>query len=166
MDAGLLPHFASHRRFERLAWLDESREARESGAWSLTVAPEQRTLAADHEHDHDGIRARKVRRATIGTAPDPAGRDHSTGRATLRAETMPRVPIQERARLGEDGRLALCNRRRERAHVDQLRADVGESLHSCRIDRKARTAVTDAEKDQHGAGFDPPTPRRHGLPVE
>src|SRR5262249_57338204 len=76
------------------------------------------------------------------------------------------MPVEERARLGEDRRLAGSHRGGERAYVDQLGVDVGRDVGSGRIDGEVRASIAEAEEDQRGASIDLVAPLRHGLPVE
>ena len=79
---------------------------------------------------------------------------------------MAGVPVEQGAGLGEDGRLAVGERRGEGPHVDQPGVEFGRDVSSRRIDREVRAPVAEAEKDQWRARADPSAPRRHGLPVE
>ena len=127
-DARLLADLAAHGLLRGLARLDEAGEAGEPGARAPPVAAEQGPLAADREHDHDGIGAREVRRPARRALPFPAGRRHPGRRSALGAEAMAGVPVEQRAGLGEDRRLAGGDRRGEGAHVDQLGVDVGRDV--------------------------------------
>jgi hypothetical protein len=83
----------------------------------------------------------------------------------VRAEAVPGVPVDQRARLGEDRRLARRHQRRERADVDVL--DLGRCRRAARIDRETgAAALGNAEKDAGRAGRDRVAPRRELLPVE
>ena len=166
-DSSLLVDLAAHGLFQRLARLHETGEAGEAAARALAIPAEQGALTADREHDDDRIGAREVRCAAIGAAPHPAGRYHPGRRSALGAEAMPRVPVDQRAGLGEDRRLAGRDRRGEGAHVDQLGVDVRRGAGAARVDREVRApVVVDAEQDQEGARLDLPAPRGRGLPVE
>src|SRR6266542_1768221 len=165
-DAGFLAHLAAHGLLQGFTRLDEAGQAREPGARAPPVAAEQRPIAVDREHDHDGVGAREVRRPAIRAAPYPAGRGHPGRRSALGAETMPCVPVEQRAGLGEDRRLAGGDRRGEGAHVDQLGVDVGSDVRPGRIDREMCAPVAEPEKDQRRAPLDLAAPRRHRLPIE
>src|SRR5436190_21027394 len=61
-DAGLLAGFPPHRILDRLARLDEAREARPHAGLEAVGAAEHATLALDRQHDRDRVGAREVLR--------------------------------------------------------------------------------------------------------
>ena len=165
--SGLLVNLAAHGLFQRLARLHETCEAGEAAARALAVPAEQGALTADREHDDDRIGAREMRRPAIGAAPHPPGRCHPGRRAALGAEAVTRMPVDQRAGLGENRRLTGRDRRGEGADVDQLGVDVGRGAGAARVDREVRArVVVDAEQDQESARLDLPAPRGRRLPVE
>src|SRR5262245_48719748 len=165
-DARLFAHLAAHGLLERLARLDEAGEAREPGARPPPVAAEQAAPAVDREHDHHGIGTREVRGLAVRAASHPTGRCDPGRRAALGAEAVPGVPVEERARLREDRRLARPDLRSERAHVDQLGVAVGRDARAGRIDREVCAPVAETEEDQRRPGLDLPAPGPNRLPVE
>ena len=109
-NARFLEDLAPHRLLDRLARLHESGEAGEPGADPPPTAAEQAALALDREHDHDRVDARIMVRPAIRAAPPPSGRVDRARRPALRAKAVPRVPVEQRARLGEDRGLAAGDR--------------------------------------------------------
>ena len=87
-------------------------------------------------------------------------------RAALGAEAVPRVPVDQRARLGENRRLAARQQRRQCARVERLACRRGTGIGAARIDRETRPLIAETEKDQRRAALDQLAPRRHLLPVE
>ena len=79
---------------------------------------------------------------------------------------MARVPVDQRPRLGQDGRFPARNGRRERAHVDQFRVEIGGHVRPGCVDGEVRTPVADPEQHQRRARLDLAPPQGHGLPVE
>jgi hypothetical protein len=76
------------------------------------------------------------------------------------------MPVEQRPRLGEDGRLAGGDGGSQGAHVDQLGVDVGRDARTSRVDREMRAPVAEAEKEQRRARVDLIAPLGDRLPVE
>ena len=64
-------------------------------------AAEQAVVAVDRQHDHDRIGARKMLGLAGRAVALPAGLRDVGRRAAIRAEAMPRMPVQQRLGLGE-----------------------------------------------------------------
>src|SRR5271166_3962590 len=97
-DAGLLENLAPDRRLDRLAGLHESRQRRIHAFRKAWLTSEQAGVAVDREHDHDGIRARKVMHLADRAFAAPAGRRDHGFSAAVRAEAAPCMPVHERFR--------------------------------------------------------------------
>ena len=137
----------------RVSRLDESGEARPHAGRKSRLAAEQAALAVDRQHDDDRVGAREMlRRAGRAIAP-PTGVDDAGRLAAMGAKTMPRVPMQQRLRLG-DRRLVLGRDEAlgcDRTQVgDEERFVRLQGLGGTRLDRDAETGgpIDHAQKDR------------------
>src|SRR5581483_1132268 len=135
---GLLTNLAAHRFLRGLARLHIAGKAREAGTGAALVAAEQTVLAAHREHDRHRVGARVMLGPALRAAPLPAGLVDRGRRPALGAEAVPGVPADERARLGENRRLALRDLRRQGADIDRLGVPAGQHVAAGRVDREIR----------------------------
>src|SRR4051794_30589070 len=118
--ARLLLGLAANRVLDRLAGLDEAGEARIGVRHEAGLAAEKAALAAVHQHDGDGVRARKVLRLAGGAIAAKAGAGEDGRRAAVRAEAVARMPEQQRLGLRQNAELV---RRHEALHRDRAQVD-------------------------------------------
>src|SRR4029077_14418530 len=116
---------------------------------------EQAPVAVDRQHDHDWVRAREVLDLAGRTLALPAGLRDVGRRAAICAEAMPRMPREQRLRLGE---------RREMLRPDEPlhgnRAQIGdeeigmslERLGGFGIERDAEAPGVPCETEKHALG--------------
>ncbi len=161
-----LEDFAPHRLLDRLTGLHESGETGETGPGPPPPAAEQAALALDRQHDHNRVDSRIMMGPAVRAAPPPSGRVDHARRAALRAKAMARVPIEQRARFGENRGLAAGDRGRQGADIDGLGLRSGQHRRRAGIEREMSPSVADPEQNQRGAGIDRPPPGRDRLPVE
>src|SRR4029077_3315001 len=100
-DAGFLQCLAPRRFLDALARLDETGKTRPHVGDEAARAAEQAPVAVDRQHDHDWVRAREVLDLAGRTLALPAGLRDGGRRAAICAEAMPRMPREQRLRLGE-----------------------------------------------------------------
>ena len=107
-----------------------------------------------------------MRGLAFRAAPHPAGRLDPGRRAALRAEAVPRMPIDQRARLRQDCGLAAGEQRRQGTRIDRARLARGRGFGRPAIDGEIRTRLIEPEKHQGRAAGDPLAPWLDRLPVE
>src|SRR5829696_6304689 len=122
-DAGFLARFAPHGILDRLAWLDVASETRPHARLETMRAAEHAAFAIDRQHDGDRIGAGEMLQRASWTVASPARVDGLCRCAAIRAEPMPRMPVEQR--------LAFRQRRQmlgveQSAHRNRTQIDDGE----------------------------------------
>ena len=79
---------------------------------------------------------------------------------------MPRVPIDHRSCLGQDGSLGPGDQRGKGADIDVLDRLVGRLVGACRIEREMSATLGDAEESKSRPRRDYLPPRADRLPVK
>ena len=103
--AAFLEHFAGDGLFQRFARLDESGQRRIAVRRPAGVATQQQAFAIADRDDHRRIGARVVFEPALQAMAEPAGAQEFQCAAADAAMAMARLPVQQRARLREGGRL-------------------------------------------------------------
>jgi len=159
---------AAHRLLDRLARLDEARQRREHRGREAVAASEQAARSAHHHGDGHRVGAREML-CRAGDATAVGARALGHGRAAAhRAEAVAGVPVQERARLGGDGRLARVEACGHGAQILEG-GDLGEPEGGERVGLvgdvhgEVGHAVAQAEQHRRGRGVEP-VEERPGRP--
>ena len=111
---------APYRVLDRLARLDEARETRPHPGLEAMRSAEQAALALDREHDGDRVGARKMLRLAGRTIAPPATLDCVGRRPAIRAESVARVPVQQRLAFRERRQMVGID---EAAHGDRAQIE-------------------------------------------
>jgi peptidase M20/M25/M40-like protein len=166
MYAGLLADLAADCVLQCLTRFHEPGKAGKSRAGAAAATAEQGTLASDREHDHDRVDARKVMRLAGRAVSRPTTRHRLARRPALRAKAVPRVPIDDRARLGQYCCLGSSDQRRQGADIDVFGHWVGRQVGARRVECEMGSPLGDAQEDEGCPRRDRFPPWADGLPVE